>query len=279
MSNTSTALTLSLGLHVTVAMIAYFGLPTLLKEPPTPIPPISIEFVKVDIETRLAAPEKKEKEAEVEPQKTSQYTKSEVYEAPAADVVPTLDAAKITKPKPLKKPELSDRQKLVSSVVPRTRPQPPSRFKVKKLAALIDKSIKEDSEVAEKPKEDVNDEPKVDAERKLLGSIKNKIATASLIEAFKQKVITCWNLPAGGKDIQDMRVTVRVWLRKDGRLMRTPEFVGAGDLNTSGREDFRAFAESARRAVKSCEPYENLPEDRYDEWKEIDFNFDPSDMY
>lgn len=279
MSNSNTALILSIGLHVTVATIAYVGLPSLLKEPPTPIPPISIEFVKVDKETRLSAPEKKLKEPEAAPQKTSQYAKAEAYEAPATEAVPTLDAAKAPKPKPRRKPEISDREKLVSSAKPRSRPKPPSRFKVKKLAALIDKSIKDDSEVAEKPKEDAKKEPEAKAERKLFGSFKNKIATASLIEAFKQKVITCWNLPSGGKDIQDMRVTVRVWLRKDGRLMRTPAFVGAGDLNASGREDFRAFAESARRAVKICEPYENLPKDRYDEWSVIDFNFDPSDMY
>lgn len=279
MSNSHTALFMSVSLHVGVATVAYFGLPTLLKEPPTPIPPISIEFVKVDKDTRLSAPERREREVEAAPQKTSQYAKAESYEPVAsADAVPTLDAAKAPKPKPRRKPEISMREKLVSNAKPRSRPKPPSRFKVKKLAALIDKSIKDDTNVAEKPKEDTK-ETEAKAERKLFGSFKNKIATASLIEAFKQKVITCWKLPSGGKDVQDMRVTVRVWLRRDGSLARTPAFVDAGDLNASGRENFRAFAESARRAVKICEPYENLPKDRYDEWSVIDFNFDPSDMY
>jgi len=279
MSNSHTALFLSISLHVGVVTVAYVGLPSLLKEPPTPIPPISIEFVKVAEETKLSAPKEQKKEPEAAPQKTSQYSKAEAYEPEAAaSAVPTLKAAKVAKPKPRRKPELSQRQKLVSTAKPRSRPKPPSRFKVNKLAALIDKSIKKDTEVAQKPVEDAKD-TKAKSERPLFGSIKNKIATASLIEAFKQKVITCWSLPSGVKNIQDMRVTVRVWLRKDGKLLRNPAFVGAGNIDAEGRENYRAFAESARRAVKICEPYENLPKERYEEWRVIDFNFDPSDMY
>lgn len=277
MNNSATAWILSIGLHVGVVGFAYYGLPSLWKEPPTPVPPISIEFVKVAEETRLSAPKEREKEPEAAPKKTSQYAKTEAYQPEAsAEAVPTLDAAKSKpKPQPRSKPTISKRQKLVSSVKPRSRPKPPSRFQSKKFAALIDKSVKDDSEIAEKPKEDAK-ETEAKADKPMFGSFKNKIATASLIEAFRQQVHACWNLPAGAKDVQNMRAEVRVWLRRDGSLLRNPEYIKTGDLS-DGAE--RAFAESARRAVKACEPYRGLPEDRYDEWKVIDFNFDPSEMY
>jgi hypothetical protein len=42
---------------------------------------------------------------------------------------------------------------------------------------------------------------------------------------------------------------------------------------------FRAAADSAVRAVRNpqCSPLE-LPEGKYDQWKRIDFTFDPRDM-
>ena len=40
---------------------------------------------------------------------------------------------------------------------------------------------------------------------------------------------------------------------------------------------FRSAAEAARRAVLKCAPLE-LPADKYEIWKQIKFNFDPSKM-
>jgi colicin import membrane protein len=40
---------------------------------------------------------------------------------------------------------------------------------------------------------------------------------------------------------------------------------------------FRAFAESAVRAVRSCSPLK-LPPESYQVWRNIIFNFDPSLM-
>ncbi len=279
MSNSHTAFFMSMSLHAGVAVVAYFGLPSLWKEPPTPIPSIMIEFVEVAEETRLAAPEKRKDTPEAAPQKTSQYAKAEASEPEAAaDAIPTLEALKTPAPKPRIKPIVSKRQKLVSSVKPRSRPKPPSRFKSKKLAALIDRSIKDDSDVVEKPKEEAK-KSEATAERPLFGSIRNKVATATVIRAFSQYMKEeCFIVPAGAKGVQNMNVSVRIWLRRDRTLSLMPEVVDAGDMKSPV---YRVFVESALRAIKQCEPYPEriLPIEQYEVWKDMEILFDPSTMF
>ena len=40
----------------------------------------------------------------------------------------------------------------------------------------------------------------------------------------------------------------------------------------------RAAADAARRAVMRCAPY-NAPADKYEAWADVQFNFDPSQMF
>ncbi|MFQ5348586.1 MAG: hypothetical protein ACE5ED_12250 [Rhodothalassiaceae bacterium] len=70
-----------------------------------------------------------------------------------------------------------------------------------------------------------------------------------------------------------MQVRIRIELRRDGRLARPPQFVDAGDLSAPGRDFYRIFAESARRAVLNCQPYDNLPLSQYELWRQIEFTF------
>ena len=40
----------------------------------------------------------------------------------------------------------------------------------------------------------------------------------------------------------------------------------------------RAAADAARRAVIRCAPF-NAPADKYEAWADVQFNFDPSQMF
>ena len=39
-----------------------------------------------------------------------------------------------------------------------------------------------------------------------------------------------------------------------------------------------AMAESAKRAILSCQPYTMLNPDKYEQWRDMEINFDPSEM-
>jgi hypothetical protein len=96
----------------------------------------------------------------------------------------------------------------------------------------------------------------------------------SEMDALRGQVQRCWNIPAGAVDAQDLRVSVKFRLDRTGALEGSPEVIRGG----GGAGVERAAAESARRAVARCAPY-NLPSEKYETWAEVIVNFDPSEMF
>ncbi len=96
----------------------------------------------------------------------------------------------------------------------------------------------------------------------------------SEMDALRGQIQRCWNVPAGASDAQNLKVSVKFRLDPSGSLDGRPEIVAGG--GAGGIE--RAAAESARRAVLQCAPY-NLPADKYDAWADVIVHFDPSEMF
>ena len=94
------------------------------------------------------------------------------------------------------------------------------------------------------------------------------------MDALRQKLGGCWNIPAGVDDAATLKVSVRFQLDRSGQLEGRPQIVAGGAASGPGR----TAAESAVRAVQKCAPF-NLPADKYDTWAEVVVNFDPSDMF
>jgi colicin import membrane protein len=94
------------------------------------------------------------------------------------------------------------------------------------------------------------------------------------MDALRGQIERCWNVPAGAMDAQNLKVSVQFKLGPSGELEGSPEIISGGGAD--GIE--RAAAESARRAVMKCAPY-NLPAEKYEAWAEVIVNFDPSDMF
>ena len=75
-------------------------------------------------------------------------------------------------------------------------------------------------------------------------------------------------------DAGSLRVSLRLQLDQSGQLIGLPEIIEGG----SGSTAQRVAAEAAVRAVRRCAPY-SLPAEKYDTWKDVTFNFDPSQMF
>ncbi len=275
----------SASLHLGVVTAALVGLPDWSKDRLTPPPPIAIEFVKIAEKTQVAAPEQEERPQEqTAPEKPQpNYAREEVVAEAPAEAVPLPDAKpvkKVTEPKPKPKPEISARDKLIARTAPQSKPKPPSRLKSSRIAALIDRSIKEEQEQApkdEEAKEEKVEEKKEEAKPDLLSGLRGRIATANLVTALSNKMASCWRLPAGAKGVEDMRVTMKIWVTSDGSLLRPPEPVGVGDINSPENAFFRVFVESAQRAVALCAPFPEATEYLRETGQQyILFNFDPS---
>ena len=82
--------------------------------------------------------------------------------------------------------------------------------------------------------------------------------------------------PIGARDAKNLIVELTLDVNPD-RTVANAEIVDKSRYASDSF--FRAAADSAMRAVRNprCSPLE-LPADKYDQWKHIDFTFDPRDM-
>jgi outer membrane biosynthesis protein TonB len=98
--------------------------------------------------------------------------------------------------------------------------------------------------------------------------------TQSEMDALRAQIQRCWNVPAGALDAQNLKVSLKFRLDPSGSVDGRPEVINGG----GGDGVARAAAESARRAILQCAPY-NLPADKYAAWADVIVHFDPSDMF
>ena len=94
------------------------------------------------------------------------------------------------------------------------------------------------------------------------------------IDSLRSQVSRCWNPPVGAAEAENLVVSVRIRLSPSGELEGNPEVVSGGGASMAER----AAADAARRAILRCQPY-NAPADKYEAWADVQFNFDPRDMF
>jgi colicin import membrane protein len=96
---------------------------------------------------------------------------------------------------------------------------------------------------------------------------------AMLLGMIESRLSGCWSLPSAGGGTDTPVVTLRWRLHPDGSLDGDPVVIEA----TRNDALFRLAADNAIRAVRKCAPFP-LPRDKYDHWKVIIRDFDPSAM-
>ena len=135
------------------------------------------------------------------------------------------------------------------------------------IAALIDKA-KEEEAVKQKKTSKVTQ-----------SSVKNSFATGlSLSEedALRAQIFGCWSVPLGLPYNEDLLVRIKLILKKDGTIMKS-EILDHERMNKPGQAFYKILAESALRAVRLCQPLK-VPPTGYEKWKDIQLNFNPTEM-
>jgi len=93
------------------------------------------------------------------------------------------------------------------------------------------------------------------------------------VDALRAQLMGCWNPPVGVAEAKDLIVIVRFALNRDGSVSGEPMVVNHGSNAL-----FQIAAESAMRAVRSCQPF-RLPASKYEAWRDVEVKFDPNDMF
>ena len=138
-----------------------------------------------------------------------------------------------------------------------------------KIAELID--MAKDT----KPIQDVKDEEYESLDS--TDTLVNKL-TLSEEDAIRSQFLRCWSIPIGMPEDDSLVVKVKISLRPDGSLMKPPEVTDHQRMNKPSQKYFKVLAESALRAVRRCDPIKTPAVERYDDWKELQLNFDPRDI-
>ena len=153
------------------------------------------------------------------------------------------------KPQP-KKPDFSDLEKAVKELRKPDAPPPPKSTDLSSIAAALN------------------------APRTMSSSP----LSMSEQDALRRQLESCWSVPAGVRDAQNLVVEVKVSLDPDGKVVRA-QAVRSSPL--SGSSGFQIAAEAAERAVHICQQRHgrlNVPRDKYNIWKEMTLTFDPKDL-
>ena len=196
--------------------------------------------------------------------------KKEIKAAKAEAVQPPVAEQKPPETKPDKKepPKIDQIAETLKKEEAKKKPPPklqPS-FDPSKIAALLDKREPQRQALAG---ENLNSSPS-------LGKSEGTAAqlSQSEIDALRRRLAECWSPPVGATNGVNLKVVLRVLFKSDGSVAAPPQVV-AGTPSTFGP----AMAESAKRAILTCQPFTMLKAEHYNLWKDIEITFDPRDMF
>jgi hypothetical protein len=99
---------------------------------------------------------------------------------------------------------------------------------------------------------------------------------SDLINIVREQIKMCWIEPADMSDPQNLLVELKIELNPNGGLAKSPILVNPSSRNGAS-PSLRVAIDNAIRATKQCAPF-NLPQDRYNEWQNFIFRFDPKKL-
>ena len=259
------------GIHLVLIMLAILGLPEFFKKDPPPEPiAIVVELLPITDITNVKPDTVAQRKKTAKPKKV----KIKPKEKPA----PT----KQDKPKPEPKPKPKSPVKVPLKEKPKPEPKPKKKkpeIKKEDEAVLKDKLEKvkkaeEKPKPKDKPKDQTTQKAKAKSSKPFSSSIPmSRSETDALVTHFE----SCWGILAGAKNDRDLKVEVKIKVRKDGWVTHVTIVDKARYRSDSY---FRAAADQATRAINKCKkvPSKYLPAEKYETWKDIKLRFDPSDL-
>ncbi len=259
----------SLTFHSIMILLTVLSLPFMLREPIDLPPIVSVELIQITDKTNIPYAPKARKIIEETKKKEEKRVVSE-QAPPAAKAKEKPDRIPLPNEKKEEKKIVKKKQN-PEEVKPEIRQS--SEFEKKKIidtnqiAALIDKA-KEVEAVETKKSKNITQ-----------SNQKNSFATGLTLseeDALRAQIFGCWSVPLGLPYDDNLLVRIKLELKKDGTIIKS-EILDHERMNKPGQKFYKILAESALRAVRLCQPLK-VPPTGYDKWKNLQLNFNPSEM-
>ena len=254
--------------HTAMIILTALSLPFMTREPISLPPIVSVELIQITDKTNIPFAPKARKIID----KVKKEEKRVVSEQapPSAKAKEKPDRIPLPNEKKEEKKIVKKKQN-PEEVKPEIRQS--SEFEKKEvidtnqIAALIDKAKVEEA-VKQKKRDKITQ-----------SNQKNSFATGlslSQEDALRAQIFGCWSVPLGLPYDEDLLVRIKLSLKKDGTITKS-EILDHQRMNRPGQKFYKVLAESALRAVRLCQPLK-VPPTGYDKWKEIQLNFNPTEM-
>ena len=92
--------------------------------------------------------------------------------------------------------------------------------------------------------------------------------------AFRAHVSSCSHLPPEISSGEPIQVVMRVFFKPDGTLAEPPEML----YGTTFSPKSSALMKIAVKALEDCQPFTELPKDKYQRWRVMDLTVSPRAM-
>mgnify|MGYP000844989218 FL=1 len=261
---------ISTSFHLLIIIVATLSLPFLTKKPIELPPIISIELIQITDKTSIPFAPKAKKIIEKVKKKDEERVISE--QAPPKkikkekpDAVPLPDK-KVEKVKKIEEKKQNP-EKIETEIKQVSEFEKKELFDPNNIAALIDKS-----------KENIAETTKIT--KKITQSQDRNIEPRGLSlneeDALKAQIFGCWSIPLGLPYNESLLVRIKLQLKPDGTVIKS-EILDHAKMNKPGQGFYKVLAESALRAIRLCQPL-RVPTTGYDRWKDLQLNFDASEM-
>lgn len=166
-----------------------------------------------------------------------------------------------------KKAEAEKKKKIAEA---KKKAEEEKRKKQKLDVAELEQLLNKENEERTAPKKASNIDGSPDqGEQEVQGD--DSAAEATIVDAMRERLKQCWDKPPIVREL-GIRVILSWNMNRDGNVVGIPIPVG-GDQG----EHFQTAAQAATSAVLACQPYDWLPKDKYDLWKEFEWTFAPKD--
>ena len=263
------SLLLSISFHAVMIFLTALTLPFMTRDPISLPPIVSVELIQISDKTNIPfAPKARkviDKVKKEEKRVVSEQAPPSAKAKEKPDRIPLPDDKKDEK-------QIIKKKQNPEEIKPQIRQS--SEFEKEELintneiAALIDKA-KEEQAIEE-----------IKRNNKLTQSnVKNTFATGLTLseeDALRAQIFGCWSVPLGLPYDKDLLVRLKLELKKDGTILKS-EIIDHQRMNKPGQKFYKILAESALRAVRLCQPLK-VPPTGYEKWKNIQLNFDPTEM-
>ncbi|MFQ5563708.1 MAG: hypothetical protein ACE5FO_09080 [Parvularculaceae bacterium] len=267
----------SLLVHLAVAGLALLSLPESWRPDVEAEPYVPIELIReAELAEKTSVPAAQpEPVEEVEPE----LPEPEPEPEPVAEEPAPVEPEPEPEPAPVIEEPAPEPEKKVTPApeAPNIRPKKESdELDLEALSALVDKAKKETeraTEPSETPSETAEESEQT---RRAVGA--GDRLTASDYAKLQAAMYECWRPPFGAPEAEKLNVIVEIRLDRDGTLDGEPKVLNATAIALSGNPFWKTAEQAAVRAVISCQPYDFLSQDRYETWREIEMNFDMTEM-